>query len=300
MLFGYLYKEFLTPERDAMNLLIADSGSTKTEWILTGESSGNKLFRSEGLNPYFCSKEQMVNEIGELKNQIGNISVDHIYFYGAGSSDPSMQHIVSEALEAHFLNAEVEVKSDLLGAARSLFGDKSGIACILGTGSNSCVYDGIDIVDRLPSLGFVLGDEGSGGYFGKKIVRNYYYNRMPEELQRYLETKYNMDLEYTLDRVYRKPRGNAYIASFASLLTVFPDHEFIKDLVEKGTRDFARKQLAYFQKHEVKNVGMVGSIASIHRESIEKELVKMGYELEIVIQKPIDELVSYHLKHPVG
>lgn len=283
-----------------MNLLIADSGSTKTEWILANEFSENKLFKSKGLNPYFCSKEQMIKEIGELKSQIGSVLIDYIYFYGAGSSDLGMQQIVHEALEANFPDTEIEVESDLLGAARSLFGDRSGIACILGTGSNSCVYNGLAIVDRLPSLGFVLGDEGSGGYFGKKIVRNYYYKRMPEELRQHLEKTYNMDLEYTLDRVYRRPRGNAYIASFASLLSVFPEHEFIKDLVEKGTRDFARKQLGYFQKHDIKNVGLVGSVASIHRDSIEKELIKMGYDLEIVIQKPIDELVSYHLKHPVS
>jgi len=278
-----------------MTLLIADSGSTKTEWILTDGLNQKKLYKTKGMNPYFCSKEQISSEVGVLKQTLGDVSVDRVYFYGAGCSNPSMAAMVKEAIAGQFQSSEVEVNTDLLASAKACFMDKKGIACILGTGSNSCVYDGGKIIEQIPSLGFALGDEGSGGYFGKRLVRNYYYNIMPEELKKSMEAKFDMNLETTLDFMYRKPRGNAYIASFAYLLADFSDHPYVQKIVEKGFKDFVKKQLFYFNKHNIKNVGFVGSIAAIHKNILQKVLEDKGFELEIVVRKPIDRLVESHL-----
>ncbi len=278
-----------------MTLLIADSGSTKTEWILTDGLNQNKLYKTKGLNPYFTSKEQIASEVGGLVAQIGEVSIDKVLFYGAGCSSPVMSSLVYEAISSQFRNSEVVISTDLLASAKACFDDRVGIACILGTGSNSCVYDGEKIIDQIPSLGFTLGDEGSGGYFGKKLVRDYYYNIMPEELHKSLHSKFDMSLETTLDYMYRKPRGNAYIASFAYILAEFAEHPYIQDVVEKGFNEFVNKQLFYFKKHNIKNIGFVGSVAAYNEEILKRVLEEKGYELDIIVQKPIDRLVDTHL-----
>lgn len=278
-----------------MTLLIADSGSTKTEWILIDSSNQKTLFSTKGLNPYFTSKEQIAAEVGELVTQLGEVKVDKVLFYGAGCSSPAMATLVKEAISSQFNDSEVIINTDLLASAKACFNDREGIACILGTGSNSCVYDGEKIIDQIPSLGFTLGDEGSGGYFGKKLVRDYYYNIMPKELHASLESKFDMSLETTLDYVYRKPRGNAYIASFAFILAEFSEHPYIQDVVEKGFNEFVNKQLYYFKKHDIKNIGFVGSVAAYNQEILQRVLEEKGYELDIIVQKPIERLVDSHL-----
>ncbi len=278
-----------------MTLLIADSGSTKTEWILTDSLNQKKLYKTKGLNPYFTTKEQIANEVGELIVELGEIKIDKVLFYGAGCSSPAMASLVEDAISSQFKSSEVIVSTDLLASAKACFNDRVGIACILGTGSNSCVYDGEKIIDQIPSLGFTLGDEGSGGYFGKKLVRDYYYNIMPEELHKSLHNKFDMSLETTLDHMYRKPRGNAYIASFAYILAEFTEHPYIQDIVEKGFNEFVNKQLHYFKKYNIKNIGFVGSVAAFNKEILQRVLEEKGYELDIIVQKPIDRLVDAHL-----
>lgn len=278
-----------------MNVLIADSGSTKTEWILVDENKNRTLYSTKGLNPFFTTKEQIAEEVADLMQQIGSKAIDKVYFYGAGCSGPVMSTLVRQAISSEITGAEVIVSTDLLASAKACFNNRAGIACILGTGSNSCVYDGKKIVDRIPSLGFTLGDEGSAGYFGKKLVRDYYYQIMPEEIRKTLDSKFEMNLENTLDWVYRRPRGNAYIASFAYLLGEFPNSDYIKDVVEKGFNEFVLKQLSYFKKYDIKNIGFVGSVAAFNRQILEDVLNANGYELDIIVQKPIDRLVDAHL-----
>src|SRR5690554_36726 len=278
-----------------MTLLIADSGFTKTEWILIDSSHQKTLFSTKGLNPYFTPKEQIASEVGGLAAQLGDEKIDKVLFYGAGCSSPAMAKLVKDAISSQLKDSEVIINTDLLASAKACFNDRQGIACILGTGSNSCVYDGEKIIDQIPSLGFTLGDEGSGGYFGKKLVRDYYYNIMPEELHKSLENKFDMSLETTLDYMYRKPRGNAYIASFAYILAEFSEHPYIQDVVEKGFNEFVIKQLHYFEKHNIKNIGFVGSVAAYNQDILQRVLEEKGYELDIIVQKPIDRLVDAHL-----
>ncbi len=279
-----------------MNILIADSGSTKTEWILVDEEGHKEYFHTDGLNPYFMSLEQLITAIDEgLAQVLENKPIDRIYFYGAGCGTEKSKEVVRKGIAACFSNAEISVDTDLLAAAKACFWDKPGVACILGTGSNSCIYDGEQIVNKIPSLGFTLGDEGSGGYFGKRILRSYYYNIMPEDLRNELEQRHDMRLDNILEMVYKKPNGNRFVASFSHLLGNFADHDFIKNIVRSGFEDFADKQLAYFGDLTEKEIGFVGSIAAIHRGTLESVLSERGLKLSIIVRKPIERLVENHL-----
>lgn len=277
-----------------MTILIADSGSTKTQWILQGGKSTGTHFTTGGLNPYFLSKEQLETEIGKLAEELKDTGIGKIFFYGAGCAAPAMAEVVKKAISSHFRGAEVSVETDLLAAARACFNRRSGIACILGTGSNACLYNGEKITDKIPSLGFTLGDEGSGGYFGKILLRDYYYGIMPEEMKAFLQKKHDMNLDSVLEKVYRHPGANAYVASFAGLMSDFPEHPYITELAEKGFREFVLKQLHYFSDSECRNVGFAGSVGAFNRAMLEKVLHSHGYILDIIVPEPIEKLAAYH------
>ncbi|MEQ8523190.1 BadF/BadG/BcrA/BcrD ATPase family protein [Gracilimonas sp.] len=279
-----------------MSILIADSGSTKTEWILVNQNGEKEYFHTDGLNPYFMSLEQLTKVINEgLVSALKDKTVDEIFFYGAGCGTERSKGIIRKAISTCFGSATITVDTDLLAAAKACFWDKPGVACILGTGSNSCLYDGEKIINQIPSLGFTLGDEGSGGYFGKRILRSYFYNLMPSDLRKELEKRHDMELDQILQKVYKEPNGNRFVASFSHLLGDFAEHDFIKDIVRSGFEDFAEKQLAYFGDITDKDIGFVGSIAAIHRETLEKVLAKRGLKLGIIVRKPIERLVDNHL-----
>ncbi len=280
-----------------MNLLIADSGSTKTEWILVNQHGEKEYFHTDGLNPYFMSLEQLISIIDEgLQKKLEHTSIDEIHFYGAGSGTEISKEVLRKAIAACFEGAEIFIKTDLLAAAKACFWDKPGIACILGTGSNSCLYDGEQIVTKIPSLGFTLGDEGSGGYFGKRIIRSYFYELMPQDLRDALEARYDMRLERILRKVYKEPNGNRFVASFSRILGDFSEHEFIKAIVKSGFEDFADKQLAYFGDITDKKIGFVGSVAAIHRTTLEEVLKSRNLTLGPIVRKPIERLVDFHLQ----
>lgn len=280
-----------------MNILIADSGSTKTEWILVNDYGDKEYYHTDGLNPYFMSIEQLIGAIDNgLRKAIENASIDAIYFYGSGCGSEASKEIVRKAISACFSGSQIHIETDLLAAAKACFWDQPGVACILGTGSNSCLYDGQTIVQKIPSLGFTLGDEGSGGYFGKRILRSYFYEFMPQDLRQVLEERNDMRLEKILEKVYKQPKGNRYVASFSQILGDFSDHPFIKEIVQSGFIDFADKQLGYFGDITDKEIGFVGSIAAIHKQILEQVLAERGLKLGIIVRKPIERLVEYHLE----
>lgn len=280
-----------------MNLLIADSGSTKTEWVLVNEKGGKDFFSSDGLNPYFRTFGQLSEAIREgVKKELKSVSVDKIYFYGSGSGNQSRKAILGNAIRENFNEAEISIESDLLGAAIACFGREKGIACILGTGSNSCVYNGKEIEKGIPSLGFVLGDEGSGGYFGKRILNGYYYKTMPEDLRKAIEETSDMALEGILHKVYEEPQANRFVASFSKILGTYKDHSYIQEMVRKGFGAFADKQLAYFEESRSMDIGFVGSIAAVYEEILNEVLSERGMKLKTVIRKPLEQLVDYHLE----
>ncbi len=279
-----------------MTQLIAESGSSKTTWkLLDGEEllwSGRTL----GMNPYFTDSIELSRQVHYLSRELPTTTIDTIFFYGAGCLNIAMKNQIKEAFYSVFPNIKVEVDTDLMAAARALFGSKSGIVAILGTGASCGLFDGEYFVDYAPSLGFSVGDEGSAGYFGKYIVRDYYYKLLPSDISSYIESNFDMDLNNTLHRLYKKKQGNAYIASFANVLSEFNSHVYTKNLIEKGIKSFVKLQLNYFDNIELKRIGIVGTVASIHRETVSKILSREGWELVKAIQDPIDLLVAYHIQ----
>ena len=279
-----------------MNILVADSGSTKTEWIFSQKSGQDITFNSEGLNPYFKDVSIISDVIEEEVASKIDSRVDRIYFYGAGCSSQFKQLEVTQALNNCFKSSAIRVDSDLMGSAIACFGDNPGVACILGTGSNACVYDGEKITTRIPSLGFTLGDEGSGGYFGKKLLRAFYYQTMPADLRDALEKQFDMNLEHILEMVYKKPAPNRFVASFARMLAEYPDHPFIKKTVEEGFNEFIDQQRGYFGERILQmDLGFVGSIAKIHEQTLTKALTTKGFNPPaVIVQKPIEHIAAFH------
>lgn len=279
---------------ELMNILIADSGSTKTEWVLI-QNEERKYFNSDGLNPYFRTHGQLSEAIRNgVKNSISEIKVDKIFFYGSGSGNPSRKAILKNAISENFPNSEINIESDLLAAAIACFGNSAGVACILGTGSNTCVYDGNKIIKNIPSLGFVFGDEGSGGYFGKRILNGYYYKTMPEDLRKAIDETSDMTLESVLHKIYEEPQANRYVASFSKILADHKEHPYLENMVRKGFEAFADKQLGYFEESKEMEIGFVGSIASVYKTILEDVLKKRNMNLGIVVRKPLEKLVEFH------
>ncbi|MBK97879.1 MAG: hypothetical protein CL672_03695 [Balneola sp.] len=279
-----------------MRQLVAESGSTKTLWSLL---EGNRLIwsgRTLGMNPYFVDLKKLCEILWSLRNDLPDNSFEQIYFYGSGCSNEAMKNLILEAFSTVFPNFKTEVDTDLMAAARALFGSNCGIVAILGTGSSCGLFNGEYFSDYVPSLGFSLGDEGSAGYFGKYIVRDYYYKILPAEISSYIEKHFDMDIDNTLNRLYKEGQGNTYIASFASVLAEFSTHIYSKHLIEEGIKSFVKLQLKYFDNIELKKIGIVGTVAAIHQKTINNILSREGWELIKVIKEPMDLLITYHMQ----
>lgn len=276
-------------------ILIADSGATKCEWKLVQKTGKNKSIITQGISPYFLNKDQIVDLLtGELLPKLRQTIISHIHFYGTGLNNAANVVIVKKALKKLFPVAKAEVQTDLLGAARALCGRKKGIACILGTGSNSCYYNGRRIVKNSPGIGYILGDEGSGAYLGKKLVQYYLYNTFDEELKARFEKRFQVSPIEILDHVYKQPLANRYLASYAIFLTENRGHYMIENIIEDGLNDFFFTHLYKYRESWTLPIHFIGSIAFGFKDVL-KDLCHT-YELELgnVIKTPMQGLLSYH------
>jgi len=218
--------------------LIADSGSTKAEWCLLDGKKKKTIF-TQGISPYFLTLTEIVDILEkELKPKMKGVSPSIIHFYGTGCSNPANVKMMKQALKKIFPKATITVDHDLMGAAKALCGDQKGIACILGTGSNSCYFNGKKILKNSPGLGYVLGDEGSGAYLGRKVVQYYLYNTFDPDLMDRFKAKFNMGAVEILDAIYKQPMPNRFLASFAVFLSENRGHYMIENIVEDGINDF--------------------------------------------------------------
>lgn len=278
-----------------MNVLVADSGSTKTEWCYKNDKGINKKFHTDGLNPFYHTPESIRKIINfSIRPEIPGQKLDALYFYGAGCSLPEKRKLLNDAFAETFPDTLIEVYDDLLGAARAICGSNPGIACIIGTGSNSCEYNGSKIIDNIPSLGFVLGDEGSGGYIGKKIIRSYFYREIPEEIASYMDKTFNMDRKVVLELIYHGPQPNRYVASFTNLTSEFKDHAFIRDIIKQGFEEFVSAQVMKYTNHQTYAIGFVGSVVYYHQEIMKSILDSYSLKTGTFIKQPIDNLIHYH------
>ena len=274
--------------------LIADSGSTKAEWCLL-DGKKKRTFFTEGLSPYFLSAEQIQKILEQkLKVKMKNIEPDEIFFYGTGCSNPDNVRLVKKAIGKVFTKAKVFVDHDLMGAAKALCGNEKGIACILGTGSNSCYYNGKKIIKNSPGLGYVLGDEGSGAYLGKKVIQYFLYNTFDADLMDRFVAKFPVSSYDILDAVYKKPLPNRYLASYAIFLAENRGHYMVENIIEDGFNDFFFNHVYKYRESWTLPINFIGSVAYGFKDVL-KDMCN-SYELQLgkVLQKPMDGLVKFH------
>lgn len=279
-------------------IVVADSGSTKCDWIIVDPKTGKKTeTNTKGFNPFFHDEIFIADEI--FKNEVLRKSgpkVTHVFFYCAGGSSRELQGRVARGLHFVFKEAKIKVDHDLDGAAYATCGGKPGIACILGTGSNSCYYDGKKIYEEVPALAYILGDEGSGSYYGKILLRDYFYKMMPEKIRMSFEAEFHPNVDDVFQRVYMKPYANVYLASFMRFCSEHRDEIYIKDMVDEGMSDFLRKHVCCYKNYREVPVHFVGSIAFYFEEILRKHCAYNNITVGTITNKPVEGLVKYHLE----
>jgi N-acetylglucosamine kinase-like BadF-type ATPase len=277
-------------------VIIADSGATKTDWCLINEAGEVKTVQTIGLNPYFLDEDGVLNVLRkDLYPFLDNKKVKQVFFYGSGCALPYKKQVLQFALDFFFMHADVEVENDLLGAARALCGEESGLVCILGTGASSCLYDGKEIAERLPSLGYILGDEGSGAFLGKHLVAAYLNSELPDHLQKLFAQKYpSSSLPEVLDKVYRQPFPNRFLASFVEFLSENKSDSFVKNLVGLAFDDFFKKQVLRYPNYDKHSLCFVGSVSFGFAEELRKSAQKHELTISKIEHTPLTGLLEYH------
>ncbi|OIP83313.1 MAG: ATPase [Porphyromonadaceae bacterium CG2_30_38_12] len=274
--------------------LIADSGSTKTHWCLMKKGAAIQHFYTKGINPFYQTSDEVGAEIDlHLMPEIKHFDVSTIYFYGAGCSFPEKKAVVADALRQRFQDASIDVQSDLLAAARSLFQHSEGIACILGTGSNSCYYNGVEIAANVSPLGFILGDEGSGAVLVKAFVADCLKNQVPSALKEKFLQQYELTPALILEKVYKQPFPNRFLASLTPFLLENKNEPSIYKLVMSGFDAFFQRNVMGYTLNNLK-VSFVGSMAYYFADILKISAIKNGIELGKIVQSPMDGLLNYH------
>lgn len=277
--------------------LIVDSGSTKSDWVVL-DQEGKEVLRTEtvGLNPYFISTKEIGNEISK-NEELSKLqeSVAKVFFYGAGCSSNKMNTIVEKALNDSFVNASIMVKHDLLAAAYAAYNGKPAIVCILGTGSNSCYFDGEKLYEETPSLAYILGDEGSGNNLGKRILQAFFLKKMPKRLHQAFQERYNLTTEELNKNVYQNQFANTYLATFSRFVSDHKYEPFIQQLIYSGLKEFFINQVLPYKEARFSEINFIGSVAHYYEEILYAVAAEFHLRIGFVIRKPIDNLVKYHL-----
>ena len=279
-----------------MLTLIADSGSTKTDWVLIDRKRVFVNFKTIGFNPYFQTRDQITSEIRQnlmpqLNDHISDIG--GIYYYGAGCSNDTNCRIVLEGIHNALELPNINISHDLLAAARALCGQKPGIACILGTGSNSCLYDGKAVIENVPSVGFMFGDHGSGANLGIRLIQAYFDGELPVKIRTAFENK-GYHREEILDNVYKKGMPSKYLASMSGFISEHIKDAYMRKMVKGGFHDFFHKQIGKYTNSREYTVNSVGSVGYYYKEILAEVANEEGYKLGKVIKSPIEGLIEYH------
>jgi N-acetylglucosamine kinase-like BadF-type ATPase len=274
--------------------LIADSGSTKTAWKLIGNSGEVKNIISSGINPFFRNEEDIFQELMQtLLPETGN-EIHEIFFFGAGIINAEKGDIIRRALNRMYPEAAVETASDVLGAAKALFGDNAGIACILGTGSNACIYDGKQIATGISPLGFILGDEGSGAVMGRKLLGDYFKEVMPAKLRDEFGKRFGLTREEALNRVYRTEKPNQFLAQFVPFLSEHNQSAYYQKFVQQNFMEFFERNVTKLPSFSKYRIGFVGSVAFYFSQILKNTASYYGFEEITILKDPIDGLEMYY------
>lgn len=278
-------------------LIIVDSGSTKADWQIIYADGSRELHTTMGFNPFFHDEDRVESEL--KKEFVHNVPVEEataVYFYGAGCSDKMRCDTIKRGLERIFTKAKVEVEHDLLASARAACGSKEGIACIIGTGSNTCLYDGKNVVDNVSNLGFLLGDEGSGSHLGKLLIRAYFYRELPDDIQEKFIAEYGADKRNFLNHIYAEG-ANVYLADFAKFFSANRNHFYIQKLAAQAFTELTERHIIKYDGCHHLPINFVGSVAHHFQDILKIVLDEHDLNLGIIIKKPIDKLVEYHLQN---
>jgi N-acetylglucosamine kinase-like BadF-type ATPase len=277
-------------------ILIADSGSTKTTWCFADrQNDKNQFILTSGINPYYQNESEILDKLkSEFSLELPDIGA--IYFYGAGCTNPEVNRVVAKPLKTFFGAEQIEVNTDLMAAARSLCGRDPGIACILGTGSNSCYYDGKNIVNHVSPLGFILGDEGSGAVLGKTLLSDILKKQLPESMISLFYEEYKVTPVEIMENIYRRPFPNRYAAQFSRFLYKHSEKPEIRNLLTKSFRSFFTRNVLQYPEAFHYPVHFSGSIAWYFQDLLKETAVSLSLKPGKIVQDPIEGLVEYHLR----
>ncbi len=274
-------------------ILIADGGSTKTEWRLINDSETSS-YSCAGINPFFNSKKQIIDEIKTLNLTEQKDSIKEVYFYGAGLTKGKAQEDLEDAFRSVFRNSRIYLNDDLTAAGRALFAEGSGIACILGTGSNSCLYINGKLKDKVPALGYILGDEGSGADIGKRFLNDLLKRKLSKDLSKDLINNEGLEMNKVLDRVYRERLPNRFLASMTKQVKKNLHHPEIRQIVLDSFNSFIEKNILGYSDYREMEIGFVGSVAWHFKDELEEVLTGHNLRFKKIIKQPVEDLVIYH------
>jgi len=278
-------------------ILVADSGSSKTDWLLNLPEKEAQQFRTPGLNPYFLSEKEIVKIMHDKATDLlaHSNKVTEIYFFGAGCSSPDRHEVVSNALSILFPKAYISIDSDLLGSAYATCGHEKGLCCVLGTGSNISFFDGEEIHSGQHGLGFVLGDEGSGTWFGKALITDFLYGNMPADINALFNKTYGLNKEIVINNVYLKSGGNSYLASFARFLNIIRATQYGQALLNKGLLEFIETNIKSYPQYHKYKCNFVGSIAYVFADELKALCAENEIRVGKIIRQPIHDLMEFIL-----
>lgn len=279
-------------------LLIADSGSTKCDWRLVAEDKSYEDSKSIGINPYFHDEAMIESFLAKNETLMKKADkVTAVFFYGAGCSSKELKRIVDRGLSAVFPNAQIYVDHDLVAAAMAVYDGEPCIACILGTGSNSCYFDGDIVREDVPALAYILGDEGSGSYFGKRLLRDFLYKRLPVNIHEDVVNELGLTKDIIMDNVYMKPHANVYLASFMPFITDRRHEPYFKEIIYEGLKTFIEIHVKCVHDAKKMKANFIGSVAHFHEDTLRQAAADCGIEVGHIIKKPINGLYDYHIEH---
>lgn len=278
--------------------LIADSGSTKTDWVLLDGDNKRHEFKSEGINPFFHTPETVAETLRKISfAPFSHADISEVFFYSAGTSNERNRKIMEEGFSKEFPEARLFIMHDLLGAARALFSDDSGIACIMGTGSNSCLYEGGKIAMNLGGHGYILGDEGSGMHIGRKVVRDFMSDLMPPHALAAFNAAFGLTKDEISYAVYKKSFPNRYLASFSKFVQEHIEQPYFSALADDAFMKFFERYIIQYPNYRNRKVRILGSVGYYFEPQVRRRAMVYGIDIDHIIQAPIDGLVSYHLSH---
>lgn len=275
--------------------LIIDCGSTKADWVIINDKNIVISFQTEGFNPNYTDRKYISSIIlNEVRYNTYTQGITKVFFYGSGCGKEDNCTMIKDILKSVFVNADINVTHDMLAACHAALGDKKGIACILGTGSNSCLYDGKEISEKSVSLGYILGDEGSANHIGRKIVHDYFYKMMPEDLLLKFEKEYNINISDFIENIYHNNQVSKYLAEFSKFAYANKEHYYIKNLSSECFNDFIEYFILKFKPTINTEIGFVGSIAYYFQDILSDCLESKGFKISKFVKNPIEGLIYYH------